>query len=78
MSMSCSVSLFFSDDRKQDSATTNAHRKRLIELLKIKKVLTSELITIWENTDGCGEQYRCALELYLMSVLSQCYSVIID
>ena len=27
---------------------------------------------------GCAEQYRCASALYLMSVLSQYYSVIID
>ena len=28
--------------------------------------------------DGCAEQYRCASTLYLMSVMSQCYSIIID
>ena len=33
---------------------------------------------IWENTDGCDEQYRCASALYLMSVMSHCYSIIID
>ena len=38
----------------------------------------SELITIWENTDGCVEQYICDSALYLMSVMSQCYSIIID
>ena len=40
--------------------------------------MTSSLSKIWENTDGCTEQYRCATELYLMSVMSQCYSVTID
>ena len=34
--------------------------------------------TIWENTDGCEEQYRYASELYLISVMSQFYSVTID
>ena len=34
--------------------------------------------TIWENTDGCAEQYICASALYLMPVMSHCYSVIID
>ena len=34
--------------------------------------------TIWENTDGCDEQYICASVLYLMSVMSKCYSIIID
>ena len=38
----------------------------------------TSLSTIWENTDGCSEKYRCASELYLMSVMSQCYSIIID
>ena len=31
-----------------------------------------------ENTDGCAEQYRCASAMYLMSVMSQTYSIIID
>ena len=40
--------------------------------------MTTSLRTIWENTDGCDEQYRCASTLYLISVMSQCYSIIID
>ena len=67
-----------SDDSKQDTATTTAHRKRLISLLKNKQLLTTSLSTIWENTDGFAEQYRCASALYLMSVMSQTYSIIID
>ena len=55
-----------------------AHRNRLISLLKEGKVLKTSLITIWENTEGCAEQYICASALYLMSVMSQCYSVVID
>ena len=42
-----------------------------------QKLLTTTLITIWENTDGCAEQYKCASTLYLFSVMSQCYSIII-
>ena len=30
------------------------------------------------NTDDCSEKYRCTSEIYLMSVMLQCYSVIID
>ena len=30
------------------------------------------------NSDGCAEQYRCASALYLLSVLSQSHSIIID
>ena len=45
---------FLSDDGKQDSAITTAHRKLLIELLK-KEVLMSILSTIQKRTDGCAE-----------------------
>ena len=68
---------FFYDIR-QDSSTTTAHSKRLIELLKEQKVLASSLSTLLGNTYGCVEQYICASALYLMSVMSQCYSVMID
>ena len=41
---------FLSDDSKQDAATTTAHSKLLISLLKNEKVLKTSLSTIWENT----------------------------
>ena len=69
---------FLSDHRKLDSATTTTHSQHLISLLKDKKLMTTLFSKIWENTDGCAEQYRCASALYLMSVMSQCYSIIID
>ena len=69
---------FLSDDSKQYSATTTAHRKRLIELLKKQTLMTPSLSTIRENTEGCEYQYRCASALYLMSVFSQCFSITID
>ena len=72
-STSCSVSLFLSDDSKNDAATNTAHSKSLIALLKGKTLLTKSLSTIWENTGSCAEQYRHASEIYLMSVMSQCY-----
>ena len=78
MSTSCSISLFLFDNNKQDAATTNAHSKNIIPLIKNKKVLTTSLSTIWENTDGSTEQYICASAMYLISVMSQTYSIIID
>ena len=69
---------FLSVNSKQDAATNTAQIKRLISFLKEKKVMTTYLSKIWENTDFCAEQYRCASALYLMSVMSQCYSIIID
>ena len=38
----------FSDDRKNDAATTTSHRKNSIGISKERKVLTSSLIKIWE------------------------------
>ena len=77
-SMSCSFSLFLSNDSKQDADTTTAHSKSFISLLRDKQILTTSLSKIWENTDGCAEQYRCSSALYLVSVMSQFYSIIID
>ena len=37
---------FLSDDSKQDAATTTAHSNILIELIKMKKLM-SALSTIW-------------------------------
>ena len=45
---------------------------------KRKKVLTTSLNTIWENTDDCLEEYIFSSVLYLMSVMSQCYSIIFE
>ena len=45
---------FLYNDIKQDDAIVTAHSKRLIELLKEQKVMTSTLITIWENIDLCA------------------------
>ena len=69
---------FLSDDSKEDAATTTVHIKRLISLLNNKQVLTISLSTIWGKTDVCAEQYRCASALYLLSGISQTYSIIID
>ena len=40
--------------------------------------MATSLSTILENTDGCDEQFICASALYLMSVVSQYNSNIID
>ena len=53
------------------------HIEKFAELFK-NFLFMSALSTILENTDGCAEQYRCASALYIMSVVYQCYSVIID
>ena len=69
---------FLSNDIKQDSTKTIAHRKRTIELLKQHNIMSNALSTIWVNTDGCADHYRCATVLHLMSMLSQAFYVIIE
>ena len=69
---------FLSDNSKQDAENTNSHSKRLISFLKDKRLITASLSTIWENTDVCAKKHIYAYTLYLMSVMSQCYSIIID
>ena len=48
---------FLSDDSKQDSATSAEHSKHIIELLKNRTVLFSDMSIILENTDSYAEQY---------------------
>ena len=38
--------------------------------------MTSLLRSLWGKNDGCAEQYICASELFLLSVMSQSYSAI--
>ena len=36
------------------------------------------LTTMWDHTDGCAKQYRCASEIYLPKCLALEFSIIID
>ena len=38
----------------------------------------SVMSTVWEDTDGCAKQYRCALSINLMTLLSSSYGIIMD
>ena len=69
---------FLSDISKQYAATIDAHIKSIIELLKRKQLLFSGMITIWENTYGCADHYRCATWLYLLWIFSQYFNIIIE
>ena len=35
-------------------------------------------LTVWDDTDGCGKQYRCGTAMYLLSVLASTYGIVID
>ena len=43
----------------------------MFHLLKIFEsgILVSDVSTVWEDTSGCDKQYRCSLDIYLMTVL---------
>ena len=66
-----------SNNSKQDASTTASHSKRIIDMLK-NICSGAGVSTIWENTDGCYEHYICAKALFLLSILSQSYNIIID
>ena len=34
--------------------------------------------TVWGNTGGCANQYRCDLDVYLMTMFSSLYDTIMD
>ena len=67
-----------SDDSEQDASTTYEHSKHIIELFQNRKVFFDDMCTIWENTDGREEQYRCTTALYSSSMLAHSYNIIID
>ena len=69
---------FSSDYRKQNTTTTIAHIKITTTLSKQHNIMSSMLITIWENTDGCAYHYRCATKVYMMSMFSHAFSIITD
>ena len=78
MHMKCCASFIFSNDSKHDSTTTFSHSNHIIELLKQRIIMSNTLSKIWVNTYGCAYHYRCSTAFYLMSMLPQAFSVIID
>ena len=52
----------------------------LIWFIYFKKIESVILVTggskVWEDTNGCAKQYMCALDVYLMNVLSSSYVII--
>ena len=56
----------------------DTHSKHIMELLQTKKILFANISKIWGNTDGRTEKYRCATALYLLSMLTHTYNIIID
>ena len=41
-------------------------------------ILVSGMSAVWEDIYGCAKQDMCALDIYLMTVLSSSYGIIMD
>ena len=41
-------------------------------------ILVPGMLIVWGDTNGCSKQYRCALDIYLITVLSSSYGIIMD
>ena len=41
-------------------------------------ILVPGISNVWEDTGGCDMQFRCYLSIYLMTVISSSYGIIID
>jgi hypothetical protein len=67
----------FSDNSKQDAATTHEHMDRLVSLLLERGVLKRGGWVL-DHTDGCAKQYRCGTALYLLALLAVSYGIVID
>jgi hypothetical protein len=67
-----------SDDAAQCAATSFENMYVVLERLKEKGLLHENSTVIYDHTDGCTCQYRCATALYFLSMLSFMFKLTID
>ena len=67
-----------SDESDQVASTTATHLLIMIILLLSKWFTASLLKTMWDNKDGCANQYDCACNIYLLYCLALECCIIID
>ena len=68
---------YLSDDTTQMACTVHCHMIKLITQLMNDNVL-SKGGRLLSTTDGCAKQYKCATAIYLLSMLSKTYNIVID
>ena len=68
----------FSDDCKQNAATSYENFHYQIEALVSDGIVPPKGAIIFDNTDGCTNQYRKAGAVYLLSMLAVQFGCIID
>jgi hypothetical protein len=67
-----------SDDCKQNAATSYENMKNVLQDLRERGVLHENVSVVYDNTDGCCSQYRCATSVFLLTILSSMFKVCID
>ena len=68
---------YFSDGKHQDSSVVHNHMSKLIEHLKVNKILGTNG-TLLCTTDGCAAQYRPGTAYYLLSALAVSHGIVIQ
>jgi hypothetical protein len=58
----------FSDNSKQDPATTHAHMPVIFDLLKSLGQIRELQPLLLDSMDGCAKQYRCGTASFLLKV----------
>ena len=59
-----------SDESDHDYITTATHLRILTQFTITKWMKSTLLTTMWDNTDGCANQYRFASDIYLLSCIA--------
>ena len=66
------------DCKQQDSLVVHNHMTKLIEYLKVNKILGTNGTLLCTSTDGCAAQYRSGTAYYLLSALAASHSIVIQ
>ena len=67
--------IYISDDNEQNACNLHAEMVHLLKIFLESGKLVSGMSTVWEDTDSYAKQYKCALSIYLMNVLSSKYGI---
>ena len=67
-----------SENSDQDAATTYMHISSFLTEILDQVMIKQESTTMWEETDGCAKQYRCATAMYLLLLISVRFNIVID
>ena len=49
-----------------------------LKYIFLSGIVVSGLSTVWKDTNGSDKQYWCALDIYLITMLSSSYGIILD